>query len=100
MTGPVVDETAADLAAFGIEVPALPEASREFEVFPENWDAVRCFCACSTQWLQGFSGANGIDYKSLSVIFEIYSINDKVSTFEDVRIMESAVLRESAKKKA
>lgn len=100
MTGPVIDETAADLAALGVATAALPEKEApSFDVFPENWDAVRCFCACSTQWRQSFSGITGIDYTVLFKIIEIYSIDDTVNTFEDVRIMEAAVLQETSRER-
>ena len=56
------DELAADAEALGLDLPADPPDA-DYWVLQENWDAVRVFCACATQWRLAPSGARtGLDY--------------------------------------
>lgn len=51
---------------------AQREAAEDFEVWPENWDAVEIFRACDTQWnvLLGLGGLyyEGLDYERVAVV--------------------------------
>lgn len=64
-----------------------------FEVFPENWDAVRIFVAASTQWNIGFSGATGLNYTSLDFLFKLYKIKDRREVFEHIQVIEGSALK-------
>lgn len=56
-------------AEHGLPADALWSEYREaepFDVWPENWDAVRLFQACSTQWRRnGMGMETGLDYHAL-----------------------------------
>ena len=55
------DELAEDAKALGIDLPEAP--ADVYLVLEENWDAVRTFCACATQWRLSPSGQRiGLDY--------------------------------------
>lgn len=78
------------MEAFGLDLD-LPPTKKDFEIFPENEDAVTFFLMCSTQWLVSFGGYVGLDYKA---VFEILKLYDKMSKqlFADIQIMERAAL--------
>jgi len=60
---------------------------------PSNADAVRLFLACDTQWRTSFSGVTGLDYNVLFSLFSLYSIEDKRSVLDDIKVMESRALQ-------
>ena len=82
---------AADLAAFGIQAE-LPDKSEIFELWEEHVPAMEMFIRCSTQWRVGMSGAVGLDYTVLFHLMDLYDIKDKRQTFEDVQVIEAAIL--------
>lgn len=90
VSGGVKDQTAEDLAVFGIQVE-LPQASG-FEVWPENWDAVVMWNRIQTQWRVGASGAIGLDYSVLAWLFRMYEVEDPRPLLEDLQVMEGAAL--------
>jgi hypothetical protein len=81
------------LAAFGVTEKPPEQEEVFFELMPENVDPVVMFTKCATQWRVGMNGLIGLDYSVLFHLMELYSIKDKVKTFEGVQIMESAVLK-------
>ena len=95
------------LAAFGarpadLEVAALQSAETAFEVYPENWEAVRVFVAMTTQWrmtgIAGFGGASmlhtGLDYSALEPVFRMLGVKRRrrAALFQQIRVMEEAAL--------
>lgn len=80
-----------DARLFGVDIgdAARPEPCI---VMPEAWDAVRLFCACSTQWRIGPSGrAAGIDYRGAMAAAAGLGVRWK-SVFGNLRIMEEEAL--------
>lgn len=67
-------------------------ASDEFEVWPENWDAVVMWTRIQTQWRVGAGGAIGLDYSVLAWLFRMYEVEDPRSLLEDLQVMEGAAL--------
>lgn len=64
------------------------------EIWPDNLLTVDVFSAMSTQWRTGYSGATGLDYSVLPVIFKIHRIAQRhwAQIFDGLKIMESAAL--------
>lgn len=75
----------------GIPAPEV-EAVDEFEVWPENWDAVLMWCRTQTQWRTSAGGVIGLDYSVLAWLFKMYAVDDPRALLEDLQVMESAAL--------
>jgi len=91
--GRIIDETASDAAALGIELPDMPLlVPVNFQVWPENWPAVEMFLRVQTQWRTTMSGVVGMDYAALAWVFRLYEIDDPRSLLEDLQVMEAAVM--------
>ena len=94
------DEAAEDLAAFGVpeeDIEAWQEReteARNFEVWPENWPAVECFLALSTQWRHaGATGIpTGLDYAAIPAVARLLGHRRGRDLFEKLRIMEAEAL--------
>lgn len=90
-------EWAAQLSALGVSVDAeaIP-ASRDVDVWPENWDAVTVFLDCSTQWeaVERWGVGmlrTGLRYADVDVVLKRRGFEgDEV--FALVRIMEQEAL--------
>lgn len=69
-------------------------ATKEFEVWPENWDAVRLFARVGTQWRTAFSGATGLDYGVLFRLMDEQGLrgDDWAQVFADVQVLEAQAL--------
>lgn len=74
-------------------------APEEFEVWPENWDAVRVFASIQTQWRIGMAGPTGLDYAVIPAMFEMFEIADRASCFFDVQVMEKEALETFGKQR-
>lgn len=64
---------------------------RQFEVLPENWDAVTMFLRIESQWRPTQAGVMGLDYGVLLCpggLMELYGVKDRKGTFEGVQVME------------
>lgn len=92
-----------DLESFGMTRDQVADfvgpGSGDFEVFPENWDAVQVFMACATQWRVSDHRAVGLDYNGLLAVMQLRDTQERRDTFERVRILESAALKEFARKR-
>lgn len=79
---------------------ALPADDRDdnFEVFPENWEAVQMFVRCQTQWRIGMAGPIGLDYGAVNWLLRLYEVEDHRSVLEDLQTMEAAVLATMSKR--
>ena len=100
----VIDETKQDAKAFGLELPTEKEEVKEenFEVLPDNWDAVMIFCNMQTQWSTSFGGFVGLRYEVLLMqggMFDLYNIIDRRKILEELQIMEATALKELNKEK-
>lgn len=95
------------LAAFGArdrDVDAARERAVEpdFEVYPENWDAVQLFLALSTQWRAVAFGTlasarvlhTGLDYTAVESVARLTGIprSRRAAVFQQLRVMEEAAL--------
>lgn len=79
----------------GAAVDAAPEeTSGDFEVMPANWDSIRAWLACETQWraVVGLAGLVwlGLDYAGVDVVLRRLQLDDR---FGDLQLMEGAALR-------
>ena len=84
--------TEAEASYFGLTVD---EASGpETEVFPDNIQATNAFIAMLTQWRIGPTGATGLVYEALPLVFDMTGISadDRRFVFDDLRTMEDAAL--------
>jgi len=68
------------------------EEPDQFEVWPENWDAIEMWCRVQTQWRTSAGGAIGLDYGALSWLFKMYAVEDPRALLEDLQVMEGAAL--------
>lgn len=81
------------MAKLGIVVENYePYRQPDFEVWPENVDAVQMFIRAATQWRMGPSGPTGLDYTAVFQLMALYDINNKQELFEQLQIMEYAAL--------
>jgi hypothetical protein len=65
---------------------------KQFEVLPENWDAVLMFLRIESQWRPTQSGVMGLDYGVLlgpGGLMELYGVEDRRGVFEGVQVMEA-----------
>lgn len=74
-------------------VPADFEGD-EFELWPENDQAMRLFETVQTQWRMGFGGAVGLDYNVLFNRLDRLRLPDRESDwlFDDLRVLEDEAL--------
>ncbi len=79
-------EAALPVAAATGEAPA-------FEVWPENANALEVFLALDTNWRFHPRGVPlGLDYAALFGVMRALRVRERRAVFEDVRVMERAVL--------
>ena len=72
----------------------------DYEVDPDNWEAVQMFLRCQTQWRTSMSGIVGLDYGAVAWLLKLYGAKDQRALLEDLQVMECAVLSEMAKKRS
>ena len=94
-----IDNTQEDAKALGIELPKEKpkEEQKDFEVIPDNLEAVMIFCNMQTQWSTSFGGFVGLRYEVLLMqggMFDLYNIVDRRKILEELQIMEATALRE------
>lgn len=76
----------------------------DFEMWPENWEALLTFLSVKTQWrvIAGMGGAiyQGIDYTSLIEVIKLnVKKNKRSQMFKDVQFIELGALSELNRKK-
>ena len=87
----------------GIEMPPewMDPAQHEpqhFEVWPENWEAVRLFIRCQTQWRWRPDGHRaGLIYSELLAMGSLYQIDNLSQVVESVQVIEAEILIQGAK---
>jgi hypothetical protein len=67
--------------------------SNDFEIWPENVDALSMFMRCQTQWRSGPNGLIGLDYGVVLELCRLYDVGNKKALLEDLQIMEAEALR-------
>lgn len=74
---------------------ARAKTDNDFIVHFDNWQAVRLFQACLTQWRRGgMNGARvGLDYVAVEVAARAKAIDLAPEIFEGLQIMEAESLR-------
>lgn len=77
-------------------IEALEAEPVEFEVEPDNWQAVCVFSRLQTQWRYSFAGIVGLDYTAVEALFRILEIEDKIELFAEIQTMEMAFLKVKA----
>lgn len=88
----VDEDVAADYALMGATIDAHEVVRKDgvFEVWPINWDSVRAFLACETQWrvVSTFNRVmeTGLDYSGVDVVLRRLGFGDHV--FADLQEME------------
>ena len=80
-----------DAAMMGIALPE-PEKGQDFEVWEENWNTVKCFISCQSQWNTSIGGITGLDYASVLAVINMYSYDDPINVFEGLQVMEAAAM--------
>ena len=66
-----------------------PEPEKHFEVWEENWEVVKFFLLCQTQWrVGGMGGVTGLDYAAVVEVIKLYKVDDPTSVLEDIQVME------------
>ena len=91
------EESAQDLIDKGAdpgEINALRKAAKaaEYEVWEENWETVEMFLRMQTQWNMSMGGPSGFNYSSLDYLCRLYKVEDPVTLFEGLQVMEYAAL--------
>ncbi len=89
------DDAADDLAAFGAPadvVDAVPVPGEDFEVWPENVQALSLFMRLQTQWRIISGVIAGLNYQSVQFLFDVFEVEDKATMLDDLQAMESAAL--------
>lgn len=68
----------------------------EIPVWPENWQALEVFLACSTQWryITGYGGVvcQGLDYPAVESILRLLKIDNGCEMLNALQVMEIAAL--------
>lgn len=79
----------------------LEDDAQDFNVEPENHEAVRLFLQCQTQWHISSSGSRiGLNYQSLETIMRIANVADKAAEFGRVQLVEMGALVEQSKQRS
>ena len=76
--------------------PALNEPEH-FQVWPENWEAVRLFIRCQTQWRVSDGRRIGLDYGAMLAMGSLFSVENLSQVVEDVQVIEAEILTQGAK---
>ncbi len=98
MGSTVIDKTAEDDAVLGIKTEKK-EVDNNFYVLENNWQAVKLFLRCQTQWRVSISGIIGLDYTTVLEMIKLYGIEDSVSMIEKLQVIEAGVLQVLNKEK-
>lgn len=93
-----------DAEAYGVILPEKLTAPVDYEVFPENWDAVLLFLRCQTQWRAGAEGSVlGLDYGPVFQMMALYAVESQRDVMDGVQVIEAKaaeLINEQARKAA
>lgn len=76
-------------------IAMLLAPAHEYEVWPENWPAIKLFLSLQTQWRTGgMGGYIGLDYNVLFARLDRLKLSDQDHEwmFDDIRTIESEAL--------
>lgn len=76
-----------------IQLPEHFFETDNFEVWPENLDALNMFLRCQTQWRAGPNGLIGLDYGVVLQLFRLYDVSNHQALLEDLQVMEGHALQ-------
>jgi hypothetical protein len=84
-----------------LRAEARGAAPEDVEVLPDNWPAVRLFCAMGTQWRRaGMSGtATGFDYGALPIVAGALGLGLDEDLLGRLQVMEGEALKLMAAKR-
>lgn len=77
----------------GLKLEDAPD--NDCDVWPENWQAARCFIALGTQWRVSPAGrAYGLDYAAVPVVLRLNGVarGECPDVFQSIQVMEAAYL--------
>lgn len=86
------DDLLADAEAFGLIIPDDMLRASEYEVWPENLEAVKLFLRCQTQWRTGPNGLIGLDYGVALSLAKLGGAVDPLALLDDLQVMEMEAL--------
>lgn len=88
------DDSKADLEWLQIPEENQQVEPDEFEVYPENWQALELFRQCASQWrTAGMGTVTGLDYTSVKAVLDIHHPNtNHIELFEQIRLLEQGAL--------
>ena len=98
------DDLSEQAEALGLSAEAVREligskAPREFQVWPENWQAVVLFMRCQTQWHWRPDGRRGgMIYSELIAMGKLFSVVNLEQVVADVQVIEIEILNQEAKR--
>jgi hypothetical protein len=58
-------------------------------VWPEHEESVLLFLRTQTQWRVGGNGVVGLDYGVVLQIMDLYAVEERRQTLEDLQVMEA-----------
>lgn len=66
----------------------------DFEVWPDNWQAVQLFSDLRTQWNAGGKGPTGLNYPAMESVMRITGVRpaERAELFRCIRVMEAEAL--------
>ena len=67
-------------------------ADDEFELWPENVEAIDIFMSIQTQWRVGPVGPTGLDYTGVASALRMMRIRSSPELFSQIRLMETTAL--------
>lgn len=67
-------------------------------MWSENWDAVRLFIRCQTQWRTDNGRRTGLIYSELLAMGSLFSVENLSQVVEDVQVIEAEILIQGAKR--
>lgn len=70
----------------------MQAAEEEFELWPENVEALSVFMKLQTQWRYGMAGITGLDYSGVLAVLTFMGIAHTPDLFGKIQVMERAVL--------
>lgn len=82
----------ADAEAYGLIIPDDMLRASEYEVWPENLEAVQLFLRCQTQWRTGPNGLIGLDYGVALSLAKLGEAADPLALLDDLQAMEMEAL--------
>lgn len=76
-----------------VQLPEHLFVSDDFEIWPENLDALNMFLRCQTQWRSAPGGLIGLDYAVVLELFRLYDVSNHQTLLEDLQVMEGHALQ-------